>query len=64
MPYGTVPGLCLIASGNGTPRENQRDGVLELCLKCAGTIGSAFAATTHGHVAADERPLNEALFRV
>ena len=35
MPYGAVPRLCLIISGNGTRRKNQLGGLLDLCSKCA-----------------------------
>lgn len=32
MPCGVVPVVCLIASGNGTRRENHGDGVVGFCL--------------------------------
>jgi hypothetical protein len=35
MPYGAVPVLCLIASGNGTRRENHGDGLLEFAIAIA-----------------------------
>jgi hypothetical protein len=35
MPYGAVPVLCLIASGNGTRRENHGNGLLEFAIAIA-----------------------------
>lgn len=35
MPCGAVPVVCLIASGNGTRRENHGDGVVGFFLWCS-----------------------------